>query len=491
MTAERQPGRLGLRALQTVVAVLLVERVYLTLFMRPIGDEAYYWMWGQKLAWSYFDHPPLHAWLLGAAGLIFGWNYFSLRVLTWFTLGGTLWIFWLWSRRLSPADPGKWFWPSAAIYLISPMFFIMTGISFHDHLLIFLCFLSGHSFLVYSERFEADGKGTGWIYLAGFALGLAVLTKYNAVLFGIGAALFFVVRRELRPALRTPHPWLAAAIAVVLQAPVFWWNATEGLASYKFHLSERWGGSFSYHPTYLPTFVLTALVAISPFLFPAIFGMFRRKLGTPFADRARQLALSAFVSSTAAMAFLSLFVIPFFYWNITAFALLMPLLTGWIRRRWVIVLHCFYGFLFAGVILVNNTMAPIANLMGGIDWTNASTYGWDAVADRIAELRKTNTVGFVAATRYTTAAQLGYAMHDADVTAISGRHDQYDYWFDAAAHEGQNALVVSDPQLGLDYARTHFDDIVKLADVPYVAFGVTIYRPSIYLGVNFHAEGRK
>ena len=32
--------------------------------------------------------------------------------------------------------------------------------------------------------------------------------------------------------------------------------------------------------------------------------------------------------------------------------------------------------------------------------------------------------------------------------------------------------------------------VVKLADVPYVAFGITIYRPSIYLGVNFHAEGR-
>jgi hypothetical protein len=27
--------------------------------MNPIGDEAYYWLWGQHMALSYFDHPPL------------------------------------------------------------------------------------------------------------------------------------------------------------------------------------------------------------------------------------------------------------------------------------------------------------------------------------------------------------------------------------------------------------------------------------------------
>jgi hypothetical protein len=276
-----------------------------------------------------------------------------------------------------------------------------------------------------------------------------------------------------------------------MQAPVFWWNATEGLASYKFHLYERWGGTFAYRQLGLPIFILTALLLISPFLFPAIFGMFRRRLGTPFADRARLLALSAFVSSTALMAFISLFVDTFFYWNITAFALLMPLLTGWIRHRWVIALHCLYGLIWACLLLVNNTMAPLANLNGKFDWTNSSTYGWPQVAERLTELRKTNPVGFIAATRYTTAAQLGFALHDPEVTALSNRHDQYDYWFDPAAHEGQNALIVSDPQLGLRDVRGHFDDIVKLADVPYSALGIVVYRPTIYLGINFHAESRK
>jgi len=85
--------------------VLLAIKLYISVTAPPIGDEAYYWIWGQKLGWSYFDHPPLHAWLLHLAS-IFGWNLFGLRILTWLTFAGTLWIFWDWAKRLRPEDPG-------------------------------------------------------------------------------------------------------------------------------------------------------------------------------------------------------------------------------------------------------------------------------------------------------------------------------------------------------------------------------------------------
>src|SRR5262245_43801128 len=32
-------------------------------------DEAYYWTWSRSLEWSYFDHPPLVAWLIRLLGL--------------------------------------------------------------------------------------------------------------------------------------------------------------------------------------------------------------------------------------------------------------------------------------------------------------------------------------------------------------------------------------------------------------------------------------
>src|SRR4051794_30260911 len=77
--------RRGLAPVQIAVAVLLALRLYFDFAAPPLGDEAYYWMWGQRPALSYFDHPPLHAWLLGVVSIVGGWNNFSLRVLTWFS----------------------------------------------------------------------------------------------------------------------------------------------------------------------------------------------------------------------------------------------------------------------------------------------------------------------------------------------------------------------------------------------------------------------
>ncbi|MEO6012009.1 MAG: glycosyltransferase family 39 protein [Devosia sp.] len=475
---------------QIAVVLLIAVKIYLTFTAPPIGDEAYYWMWGQKLAWSYFDHPPLHAWLLRAASLL-GWNYFTLRILTWLTLAGTLWIFWLWSKRLKPEDPAAWWWPTAAIYLTSPLFFTMTSVAFHDHLLIFLCLASAHTFLLFAERWEATGKGFGLLYGAAALLGLAVLTKYNGVLFALGIALFFVAHKPVRKLWASPHLYLAALLAIAIQAPVLYWNLTTSFASYNFHFSERWGGAmFVLRLNNLPAFLALALLFISPFVFPAIFGMIRRPLGAPFADRARTMALAVFVISSLAMLGLSLFVEVFFYWNIVAALLLMPLIAGWMRLRWVFWLHLLYGAVFAVGSIVNFTMVPLGNLLGRYDWTISSTFGWPNVAEHIRALRQTHDVGFIAATRYTTAAQLGFALHDADVVTIANRHDQYDYWFVPSAHLGESALVVADPVMGVGEIAPYFDSLTPVETVPFEQYGQVIYQPTIYLGTGFHVPTR-
>lgn len=472
---------------QVAFFVLLAIKIYFEFAAAPIGDEAYYWIWGQKLAWSYFDHPPFHAWLLRVMDLIFGWNLFSLRALTWLTFGGTLWIFWDWAKRLKPEDPQAWFWPSAAIYLSSPMFFMMSSIVFHDHLLIFLCIATAHLFLVFAEKYEATGKATGWLYAAATVMGLAVLTKYNGVLLAFGVGLFFVVHKPLRPLWRSPHLYLAALLSVAIQTPVFWWNITEGFASYKFHLSERWGGDlFRFHPNDILEFLALAVVFVSPFLIPAVIGMLRRPLGTPFADRARSLAICVFAVSSLVMLFLSMFIEIYFYWNIVADALLMPLVVGWMKRRWVLWLHVVYGLIFALLLSFNNSIIPFGNLNGGFDWTASSTYNWPEIAEHVRAQRQAHPVGFVAVTRYTTAAQLGFAMQDADVVGLSARHDQYDFWFDPPAHKGENALIISDRVEGLGYVGPQFDSVTPLETVTLMRFGKLVYEVTISLGTNFH-----
>ena len=47
---------------------------------------------------------------------------------------------------------------------------------------------------------------------------------------------------------------------------------------------------------------------------------------------------------------------------------------------------------------------------------------------------------------------------------------------------------MSDPQLGLAEVSPYFDSITPLETVPYNAYGVQIYTPTIYLGHAYHAQ---
>jgi len=142
--------------------------------------------------------------------------------------------------RLSPDAPQLWFWRTAAIYLSSPLFFCISLVAYNDHLLIFLCLLAVHCFVVFTDKVETGRpRQTLWLYLAAASLGLAVLTKYNGAFLGLGFFAAFLLRPKLRALLRTPHPWLAALLAVAMQVPVIYWNLTEGLASFRYHLNDR------------------------------------------------------------------------------------------------------------------------------------------------------------------------------------------------------------------------------------------------------------
>ena len=74
MTISAPPpiARQPVLALQAAVLALVVLKLVYFVTLPPIGDEAYYWLWGQRLALSYLDHPPLHAWLLRLMSLLFG-----------------------------------------------------------------------------------------------------------------------------------------------------------------------------------------------------------------------------------------------------------------------------------------------------------------------------------------------------------------------------------------------------------------------------------
>ena len=486
-------GRFPLWFLQAVVAVMLALKLAAVLSIGMISDEPYYFLWGQHLDWSYFDHPPLNAWLLFLSEKLFGWSWFAMRAPTLFSIAGTAWIFWLWSgHATAPENRVHWFWLVLAVYVATPGVAIFTSIVFPDYLLLFLLTVSGYFFSRYLSAIGSGAKpGRHLVYLAAAALGLACLGKFNAALFGFAVALLILLHPRYRPALRDPNLWLAALLAVFMQAPVVWWNFQHAGATMQYHLFGRWGGGVDFS-NIRPSRLRISLASLPYFLWlaplaAAIF-MFWRKAAndTPFQKASRHIAIAAFVFSTLVTCGFSLFVLVPSYWNIAAFPMIYPLVADLIRSRVLILVHFAFGISIASFLLFSFAIVPAGHLMGQRDWENSIVFGWQEIQAEGRALREQYQPDFLAATRYSIAAQLAFVLEEPDsVTDLSTRQSQWDYWSDPAIRPGATALILDVDGTELGSRAELFDRVELLRQLPIYRQGVLVTTYRFWLGTGY------
>ncbi|WP_431280665.1 glycosyltransferase family 39 protein [Humitalea sp. 24SJ18S-53] len=191
----------------------------------PIApDEAYYWIWSGALAWGYLDHPPMVAAWIRAGTLVLGETPLGIRLLG--PLGLALASVALWDagRRLFPARPGAGAWGAA---LFNATLFANAGavlVTPDTPLVVFWCLA-----LWAAVRLHVSQDGRWWLAVGCFA-GLALLSKYTAVLLGLGLAIWVV--GAARHWLLRWQLWAGGALAVLIFAPVIAWNAAHGWASF-------------------------------------------------------------------------------------------------------------------------------------------------------------------------------------------------------------------------------------------------------------------
>ena len=61
------------------IILLLLLRALAGALLPLSADEAYYWLWSKHLAWGYYDHPPVIAFLIRAGTSVFGDTPLGLR----------------------------------------------------------------------------------------------------------------------------------------------------------------------------------------------------------------------------------------------------------------------------------------------------------------------------------------------------------------------------------------------------------------------------
>ena len=268
-------------------------------FTELANDEAYYHMFAERLAWGYFDHPPVTALLVWAGERLFGGE---LGVRFFFTVLQPLYLWILW-RLIRPADAGR---RDAALFVVVSAATLMLQlygfIAVPDGPLMFTTALFLLTFKWFSEN-----RRRAWLWM-GIAMALMAYSIYHGalvVLFALAAN----PRQLLRPAL-----YSSGAVALLLLVPHLVWQYEHDWASFAYHLSGR---NSVFRPGYVVEFLANVLVVFNPFFVPLYVQAWRKvKPQTPV-GRALKLLPVAFIV--------------FF---------MLSSLRGYVQPQWVIV-SCF------------------------------------------------------------------------------------------------------------------------------------------------------
>jgi len=307
-------------SLGVVTFVVLLRLIYLGQ-AELIPDEAYYWAYAQHMDLSFYDHPPMVAWLIWLGTALFGNTEFGVRIGAFACGLITMGYLYTLARNLYDKTTGL---RTLLLLAVLPFYFATGMVMTADAPLV----AAWAATLYYMERVLLGNSKWAWLGL-GIAFGLGILSKYTLGLLGPAALLFVILDPASRRWLYRPHAYLAAALALLLFSPVIIWNMQHDWASITFQSQRATGigNQFSLQWLFLHMLLLltpVGLAAAAMALWPGT----KRSYSTD--ARRRRLFVWAFTGVPLAAFFcLSLFGAPKFHWTGPAWLALLPTM-AWI-----------------------------------------------------------------------------------------------------------------------------------------------------------------
>lgn len=226
-------------------------------------DEAQYWAYGHELAAGHFSKPPLVGWVILIATELGGDTTFWLRL--WAVLSHAIVgaLIFLTGRRLFDGRTGFW---AAVGYSIAPGVSVSAMIMSTDPVMMI-----GWALALYAwVRAAEPGKGGHvqiWWAVMGVGLGAAMLAKYTALAFAVGAmgyGLLSLRSWDLRGAA------IVALAAVLVFSPNVIWQIENSFHTVAHVAEDANPGGSMFNPNKFAEFTGAQLGVIGPVWFVAI-----------------------------------------------------------------------------------------------------------------------------------------------------------------------------------------------------------------------------
>jgi len=474
------------------------------------GDEAYHWEWSRHLAFGYYDHPGLTAYLIKLFSLIFGSNsVLAVRVPALLMLTGTSVVGYIFARFAARQRGGtdvsaeRAGFLAGVMFMIVPVFALFSTYMSTDPSLIFFWCLSLYLFY----RAVHVGGWTWWL-MTGIALGLGAMSKFLIFFLPASFGVFLLVSPKDREWFLRPHGYAAVALAVLVFSPCLVWNARHGWATFLFNFVVRQDSS-GIKPEYVLEFIGGQALALSPGVFICglvVIGSFFKEWRLRGDRGALLLGLSV--------------IVPFVYFLFVSFTrrmgphwpaggwtgLIVALACSWSRdfpaggaRKVrlardvsIIIAVIMLVFVYAVVHIPQSCVVQLCRKFcpdreAEAVEASGERFGWEEFGIRVSETvekmkEEYGSDVFVMTRQYGVSAAVAFYTPDQlDVHLWSRRRihgENYRYWDDYPALKGMNALFVAKREKDItgsfNSLRTRFKKLDKPERVPIMKDGVEV-----------------
>ena len=484
-------NKIKLYYLLSALSLLLLQKIIFLFVAAPLPDEAYYWLWAKNIDLSYFDHPPLSIWFQSLLGIIITDKNLLIRAvpITCFIL--FMVIVYFWTESVVTSFSLNIYLQSLVLALSLPILSIFLTISFPDCVVILCLSLSGFffsSFLRFSKK--QVSRITFW-YLSVFFFSLAMLTKYNSVLFGLGILIFLIFYSKQKTIIFSRHLIIAIILIAIIQIPVIGWNITNEFLSFRFHLKDRL--EFSIHLDQvlkqILVFFFGFIISFSPFFFLNTLSPRKTLSLNSLEDEQKKVASSIFISTLIFCCFLSIFITVQYYWALPAIIAFIPILQNILNTAGRFVGLFIFGIFLNTILIINYGVTPVSGLWGPVDRETGIIFGWKQITKEISTLKEKNNIRNVLFSDYRVGSL--YAFHSGDINIdvfMKDRDTQFDYWRKKRLDKAPSfnkALIVVDNKFPINSKiEKHFKDIQLIKNIEIKKGSVAIKSYNLYVANN-------
>ncbi|WP_446876154.1 ArnT family glycosyltransferase [Phormidesmis sp. 146-33] len=457
----------------------------------PNPDEAYYWLWGRHPALSYYDHPPLNAWIQGSFTALLGRSTFALRLPNLFSNAVLFYTYYRIVNYLYRQNTWHYVLLTLMLVLASPLYFLFLSLAWHDHWLITFSLVSMYLFVMFLDGYVDRQPQTWRLYGAAIALGCAILCKYNAVFVAFGFIATLIVDGRVRSLWRDRRLYVAGVLVSLSSIPILIWNVSNQFQSLQYYVDRSVQSSdFSLKIGPFLAFVIASFFVVSPFYWKA----FYRSLKSPSPLMRENslypvVAFWVFAVSSVLLTVLSLISAALYYWNITAYLMLFPLLPPLFASRTSFLATQLYGLLFAALLTIHYGLLPLSALVSrDADPDSRMLYGWNEVATAVRTQAATlEGTPLLITTDYRSASALAFQLNTTNVIALSDRVDQFDFWgIPSHSSTQENAVILSDDWFPvMPKLMAQFDRVSEPETVSIKRFGVWVKNYYVQKGYRF------